>query len=439
MSGHDRVTVVGGGLAGSEAAWQLARRGVPVRLIEMRPARTTEAHRTARLAEIVCSNSFKSDLSPSAPALLKRELEALGSLLLRAARETSVPAGAALAVDRELFAERVTAALEGEPLVEIVREEARSVPDGRAILATGPLTSESLAGDLVRLVGAERLFFYDAIAPVVSDESIDRAEVFQASRYGKGGEDYLNIPLGAESYERLVDAILAADLYPLHAFEEDLFFEACLPIEEIARRGKDALRFGPMKPVGLVDPATGSRPHAAIQLRAENRARTAWNLVGCQTRMRRGEQERVFRSLPGLRGAEFLRYGSLHRNTYLCAPRVLGPGLALRARPDVRLAGQITGVEGYVESIATGLVAALETAREIEGKPPVEWPPECAIGSLLGHLASSGPESFEPANIHFGLFPPLEPRVRGKRERHARMTERAERALAGFLAGAGLC
>jgi methylenetetrahydrofolate--tRNA-(uracil-5-)-methyltransferase len=428
------VTVIGGGLAGCEAAWQLARRGVPVRLYEMRPVRRTEAHETSLLAELVCSNSFKSELIPSAPALLKRELETLGSLLLRVAREASVPAGSALAVDRAIFSERTTAAIEGEPRIEIVREEVRAIPpNGPVIVATGPLTSEPLADEIARIVGEGRLFFYDAIAPVVSAESIDRSALFAASRYGKGGEDYLNVPLNDQDYEAFVDAILAADLYPLHDFEENLFFEACLPIEEIARRGRDSLRFGPMKPVGLLDPRTRKRPFAVLQLRKENREGTAWNLVGCQTRMRRGEQQRIFRALPGLARAEFLRYGSLHRNTYLCAPRVLAGGLALRADPRVRIAGQITGVEGYVESIAMGMVAALQTHRAIEGRERIEWPRESAIGSLLHFLAASDPDHFQPTNIHFGLFPPLETRVRSKKERHARIFHRAEEAFAHFL------
>ncbi len=431
MKSRQTVIIIGGGLAGCEAAFQLARRGVAVRLHEMRPSRPTPAHRTDRLAELVCSNSLKSEVLPSAPALLKREMEALGSLLLRIAKETSVPAGSALAVDRDLFAARATEAIEGEPLIEIVRAEVLAVPRGEpAIVATGPLTSDALAEDLVRLVGEKRLFFYDAIAPVVSDESVDREIAFAASRYGKGGEDYLNVPFTREAYEAFVDSILEADLYPLHDFEENLFFEACLPIEEIARRGRDSLRFGPMKPVGLVDPRSGGRPYAALQLRKENREGTAWNLVGCQTRMRRGEQQRVFRSLPGLADAEFLRFGSLHRNTYLAAPRVLGPGLALRAEPTVRLAGQITGVEGYVESIAMGLVAAIETARALEGRPPALWPRETAIGSLLRYLAESDSDGFQPTNIHFGLFPPLETRVRSKKERHEGICRRAEEALA---------
>lgn len=430
------VTVVGGGLAGSEAAWRLAKCGVPVRLYEMRPAKPTEAHRTGNLAELVCSNSFKSERAPSAPALLKRELERLGSLLLRTARETGVPAGSALAVDRERFASLVTERIEGEPLVEIVREEVPAIPSGGpVIVATGPLTSDALAADLVRLVGNERLFFYDAIAPVIDGESIDRSRVFAASRYGKGGEDYLNVPLSKEEYEQFVDALLAADLYPLHEFEENLFFDACLPIEEIARRGRDSLRFGPMKPVGLEDPRTGERPYAAIQLRMENREGTAWNMVGCQTRMRQGEQRRIFRVLPGMERAEFLRYGSLHRNTYLSAPKVLDARLSLRGEPRVRLAGQITGVEGYVESIAMGLVAAIETVRDLRGEPPVDWARETAIGSLLHFLQSADPDDFQPTNIHFGLFPAFEKRIRKKRERQEAVWERAQTAFDEMVAG----
>ena len=431
------VIVIGGGLAGCEAAWQIARRGAPVRLLEMRPERTTGAHRTGLLAELVCSNSLKSDRAPTAHALLKEELRRLGSLLLEEADRTRVPAGTALAVDRDRFAHEVTARIEGEPLIGVERIEAAAVPEeGPVIVATGPLTSEAMADSLLRLAGENRLFFYDAIAPVLSAESLDRSVLFAASRYGKGGEDYWNVPLGREEYERFVDAILAAELHPLHACEENLFFDACLPIEEIARRGRDALRFGPFKPVGLIDPASGERPWAAIQLRRENDEGTAWNLVGCQTRMKRGEQKRIFRSLPGLGGAEFLRYGSLHRNTYLRSPAILEEGLRLRADRRIRLAGQITGVEGYVESIASGLAAGVDVARSLRGEAPVPWPRESAIGSLLNHLRAADPERFQPTNIHYGLFPPLTaPRRgrRGKRERNEAMTVRARLALDRLL------
>jgi methylenetetrahydrofolate--tRNA-(uracil-5-)-methyltransferase len=426
------VIVIGGGLAGSEAAWQLARRGVPVRLFEMRPERTTEAHRTGRLAELVCSNSFKSDVLPSAPALLKREMRALGSLVLAAGDGARVPAGTALAVDRGRFAAEITRSIEEEPLITVVRGEARSIPEeGDVIFATGPLTSEAFAESLTERVGEERLYFYDAISPVVSTESLDHDVVFAASRYGKGGgDDYLNVPLSRDGYEHLIRELSGADLYPLHEFERTMFFEACLPIEEIARRGKDSLRFGPMKPVGLEDPRTGSRPYAALQLRKENREETAYNLVGCQTRMRRGEQKRIFRSLPGLERVEFLRFGSLHRNTYLCAPKLLGPGLEIHREPRLRLAGQITGVEGYLESTATGLVAAIETARARRRLPPTDWPRATAIGALLHHLRSADPDNFQPTNIHFGLFPPVPgPRRRGKRARNEEMVRRAEEAF----------
>ncbi|MBN1825792.1 MAG: methylenetetrahydrofolate--tRNA-(uracil(54)-C(5))-methyltransferase (FADH(2)-oxidizing) TrmFO [Candidatus Eisenbacteria bacterium] len=431
------VIVIGGGLAGCEASWQLAKRGVPVRLVEMRPEKTTGAHRTGLLAELVCSNSLKSDRPPTAHALLKEELKRLGSLLLETAERTRVPAGTALAVDRDRFAREVTGRIDGEPLIRIERTEAISLPEeGPVIVATGPLTSEAMAAALLRLVGENRLFFHDAIAPVLSAESLDRERLFAASRYGKGGEDYWNIPLDPEEYERFVDAILAADLHPLHACEENPFFDACLPIEEIARRGREALRFGPFKPVGLVDPATGRRPWAAIQLRRENKGGTAWNLVGCQTRMKQGEQRRIFRTLPGLARAEFLRYGSLHRNTYLRAPVILEGGIRLRAEPRIRLAGQITGVEGYVESIASGLAAGMDAAREARGGPLVTWPRETAIGSLLHYLSVSDGSGFQPTNVHFGLFPPLAsaPRGRrGKKERNEAMTERARRALERVL------
>lgn len=437
MNETTTVHVIGGGLAGCEAAWQLARRGVPSLLYEMRPEKTTGAHETGLLGELVCSNSLKSDRLPTAHALLKMELERLGSLLLETAVETRVPAGSALAVDRDMFASRVTARIDGEPLIRVLREEAERIPDADpVIVATGPLTSGAMAGSLAALAGGNRLFFYDAIAPVVSGDSLDRGRLFAASRYGKGGDDYLNIPLDREEYERFVEEILSADLVPVREFEDRLFFEACLPIEEIARRGKETLSFGPFKPVGLTDPATGKRPHAAIQLRMENREGTAWNLVGCQTRMKQGEQKRLFRSLPGMERAEFLRYGSMHRNTYLCAPLLLDDHLRMKSDPRVRLAGQITGVEGYVESIATGLVAGVETALVLSDGESCVWPRETAIGSLLNHLVSSDPVGFQPSNIHFGLFPPLEHARRGrrgKRERHEAMVERARNALDGIV------
>ncbi len=421
------VTIIGGGLAGSEAAWQLAEKGIKTCLYEMRPERSTEAHETDLLGELVCSNSFKSDLLPSAPAILKSEMRQLGSLIIEAADKARVPAGSALAVDRDLFARFITKRIEGHPLITIAREEVTTLPvAGHVIIASGPLTSSALAGALAKLAGEHRLYFYDAISPVLSEESLDRNIIYAASRYGKGGgDDYLNIPLTAEEYDGMIDGMAAADLYPLHEFETSIFFDACLPIEELARRGRDTPRFGPMKPVGLPNPETGEIPHAVIQLRKENREGTSYNLVGCQTRMRQGEQKRIFRSLPGLARAEFLRYGSLHRNTYLCSPKILGSRLQFLADPRIRLAGQITGVEGYLESTAMGMVAAIETARDIRRKAPVPWPRETAFGALLRYIAEADPEDFQPTNINFGLFPRLSGKKRRKRDRNRLVHERA--------------
>lgn len=401
----------------------------------MRPERATEAHTTGRLAELVCSNSFKSDLIPSAPAILKRELRAFGSLILEAADRTSVPAGSALAVDREQFSRFITGRIEGEELIEVVRREATDLPTDRpAIIASGPLTSPSLAAALGRAAGEERLYFYDAISPVISEESIERPPVYAASRYGKGGaDDYLNIPLSRKEYLNLIGRLLDAELYPLHEFEQSLFFDGCMPIEEIARRGEQTLAFGPMKPVGLPDPRTGEIPHAVIQLRKENREGTSYNMVGCQTRMKQGEQKRILRTLPGLANAEFLRFGSLHRNTYLCSPRLLGAGLAMRSAPHIRIAGQITGVEGYLESTATGLAAALATARKSRREVALRWPPETAIGALLRYIRESDPENFQPTNINFGLFPRLSGKKRRKRERNEAIAARAGNALQRVL------
>ncbi len=404
----------------------------------MRPGTNTEAHTTGDLAELVCSNSFKSNLLPSAHAILKREMRALGSIVLEAADATAVPAGSALAVNREQFARLITMKIEAEPLIDLVREEATDLPSaGSLIVATGPLTSDALSRSLGKIVGEHRLYFYDAISPVISDESIARPPAYAASRYGKGGaDDYLNIPLGCEEYEKLVSELLEADLYPVHEFEKSMFFDGCLPIEEIARRGRDTLAFGPMKPVGLEDPRTGKIPHAVIQLRRENREGTSYNMVGGQTRMRQEEQKRILRALPGLENAEFLRFGSLHRNTYLCSPRLLGDQLELKSAPHIRIAGQITGVEGYLESTCTGLVAGMAAAREVLGEPPLSWPPEMAAGALLRHLRESDPENFQPTNTNFGLFPRLPGKKRRRRrDRNEAIESRAAEALETFLKG----
>jgi methylenetetrahydrofolate--tRNA-(uracil-5-)-methyltransferase len=404
------VHVVGGGLAGSECAYQLARRGVPVVLHEMRPAQPTPAHKTGDLAELVCSNSLRSDDPLHAAGLLKREMEAFDSLIIAAARAAAVPAGSALAVDRERFASRVTATLASLPGVEMRRDEVTEIPldPGGAdlVVATGPLTSPAMAAALQRLLGSEYLYFYDAIAPIVEAESLDTGRLFWQSRYGKGGDDYLNAPLDRERYEQFHAALLAAEVLAPHEFEKAIFFEGCLPIEELARRGTDTLRYGPMKPVGLRGP-DGRRPWAVVQLRQETLARRQFNLVGFQSRMKWGEQQRVLRLIPGLEQAEFVRFGQIHRNTFINAPRHLDAFYRVRSAPRVRLAGQITGVEGYLESAATGLAIGLYLSLERQGRPAEPLPASTALGSLARHLTESDPLHFQPANVNYGLFPEL--------------------------------
>ena len=417
------VHIVGGGLAGSECAYQLGRRGVPAILWEMRPTKTTPAHATGQLAELVCSNSLRSDDPHHAAGLLKRELERFGSLIIAAARGAAVPAGSALAVDREDFANTVTSTLESMPGVELRRQEATAIPAGDVVIATGPLTSEPLTKALAAVLDEESLYFYDSIAPIVDGDSLEMSELFWASRYGKGGQDYLNSAMDRETYLGLHQALLEAELAPLHDFEKHLFFEGCLPIEELARRGVDTLRFGPMKPVGLQTP-DGHRPYAVLQLRRESLARDHFNLVGFQTRMKWPEQKRVFRQLPGLGRAQFIRLGQVHRNTFINAPRHLDPFYRLRSDPRIRLAGQITGVEGYLESAASGLAAALYIALERQGQNPEAFPPTTALGALARHLTESASKHFQPANINYGLFLDLGQRI-PKRLRRQAYVERA--------------
>ena len=442
------VVVVGAGLAGSEAAWQLASRGVDVRLYDMKPERLSPAHRSQDFAELVCSNSLRANTLGNAVGLLKEEMRRLGSLVLRVADEAAVPAGRALAVDRERFARGITAAIEAHPRIEIRRELVRGIPDAPlVILATGPLTDPALAADLGKWLGEEYLYFYDAISPTLYADSIDESVVFRASRYDEEGEgDYLNVPLTRVEYEGFVDELLGAETVPLHDFEAALYFEGCLPIEEMARRGRDTLAYGPLKPVGLLDPRTGKRPHAVVQLRQEDREGTLYNLVGCQTKLRVGEQKRIFRALPGLAGAVFARFGSIHRNTYVNAPVQLDAELQLKARPGVFLAGQIAGVEGYVESAALGYLVGLGVAHRALGlpAPPPRPPPETAHGALLRHLQNANARHFQPMNVNYGLFPPLSPeeatyqaasgrrKKRPKREKNEKLAERALQALAGF-------
>ena len=420
------VTVVGAGLAGCEAALQLARRGVPVRLVEMRPQQMTPAHRTGDVAELVCSNSLKSEEPRNAHGLLKAELHEFGSALLPCAEASRIPGGKALVVDRQRFSVAVQAALDAAG-VAVERREATEL-DGLTIVATGPLTSAAMATALEQRLGAGRLFFFDAIAPVLDAESLDRSRVFAASRYG-AGDDYLNSAMSEPEYDAFIDALLSAELHPMHDFESGRFFEGCLPIEEMARRGRLVPAFGPMKPVGIADPATGRRPFAVVQLRRENAEGTMYNLVGFQTRLAHGEQERVFRMIPGLERARFLRFGSMHRNTFLDAPRVLGPTLATLADPALFIAGQLTGVEGYVESIAAGLVAGVNAARLATGQEPLCWPVETMTGALLRYVTMPNP-AFQPMNANFGLLPAIEGRLRGRDKRQVL----AERALAAAVA-----
>ena len=429
------IHILGGGLAGCEAAWQVANAGLDCILHEMRPVRSTAAHKTDQLAELVCSNSLKSESENSAPWLLKEELRRLNSLLLRVARQARVPGGHALTVDREVFAREATLAMEQNPRIELRRGEVTSIPaDAITIVATGPLTSGALAEEIGRITGSERLFFYDSISPIVEAGSIDLTIAFRASRYGKSldsTDDYLNCPFNREQYERMVDALLTAEGVPAHIPEDQTpFFEACLPIEELARRGRETLRFGPMKPVGLTDPRTGRRPYAVVQLRQENLRAESYNLVGFQNHMRFGDQARVFRMIPGLERAEFLRYGQIHRNTYINAPALLKPTLQLRARPEIFFAGQISGVEGYVESIATGLVAGRHAVELAMLEPVRPFPRETAIGSLCTYVSGADPAHYQPANITFDLLPSLDEETRhrmrhDKRARHAEVCRRA--------------
>lgn len=437
------VSVIGGGLAGCEAAWQVAQVGVPVVLFEMRPLRRTAAHRTDDFGELVCSNSLKSEQLHSAPWLLKTELRQLGSLLLKAAEIARVPGGHALTVDREVFSQAITNAISGHDLITIRREEVASVPkQGIVIIASGPLTSDALAEDIGRLTGAERLFFYDSISPIVAAESIDMSVAFRASRWGKsldGSDDYINCPFDREGYYRFVEALLAAECYLPHIPEDKTpYFESCLPIGEIARRGPETLRFGPMKAAGLDDPRTGRWPYAAVQLRQENQRADSYNLVGFQNNLKFADQARIFRMIPGLENAEFLRFGQMHRNTYINSPALLHPTLQLRGNEQVFFAGQISGVEGYAESIATGLLAGINAGALSRQRPPLQMPRETALGSLCHYITQSDRRTFQPANITFDLLPGLaeedKRRYRhDKKARHAAVCGRAEEALKTVL------
>jgi methylenetetrahydrofolate--tRNA-(uracil-5-)-methyltransferase len=433
------IKVIGAGLAGAEAAWQLARRGLEVDLYEMRPVRSTPAHQTGQMAELVCSNSLKSESEYTAPWLLKEELRRAGSLLIEIARETAVPAGHALAVDRELFAARVTSAICREPCIRVHRQEATWVAEheGITIIATGPLTSDALSGEIARLSGGGHLYFYDSISPIVEAESIDMERVYLAARYDKGTADYINCPFTREEYDRFYDALVAAESVEARDWENLNYFEACLPIEELARRGRDTLRFGPMKPVGLRDPRTGKQPYAVVQLRRENLRADSYNIVGFQNHLKYGEQQRVFRMIPGLENARFLRYGQIHRNTYINSPSLLRPTLQMNMHPNVLFAGQICGVEGYTESIAAGLMAGIHAAALAAGCEPVPPPRASACGSLVHYITHADARNFQPANITFDLLLPLDERVRDRAQRHRLQCDRALREFDAWWSAVG--
>jgi methylenetetrahydrofolate--tRNA-(uracil-5-)-methyltransferase len=427
------VTIVGGGLAGCEAAWQLARRGVRVELYEMRPVKPTPVHQTGDLAELVCSNSLRGNALDQAAGLLKEEMRRLDSLVVRTADAVKVPAGSALAVDRGLFARRMTEAIAALPGVTLHREELARIPDDPVtIVATGPLTSDALASEVAAFVGRTHLHFFDAVSPVVEADSIDFEQVFRASRYGKGGDDYLNCPLDEASYKAFYEALTGAECASVHDFEKEFFFEGCLPVEVIASRGLDTLRFGPMKPVGLADPRSGRRPYAVVQLRQDNLAASHWSMVGFQTQLKWGEQKRVFQMIPGLERAEFVRFGMIHRNTYVNAPLTLEPTFETRRRPGLFFAGQMSGVEGYVESAASGLVAGLGAFFRARGETPLALPEDTALGALGRYIARSDPENYQPTNIAFGLLPELDERVRDKAKKRLALAERALASLGRF-------
>ncbi|MCY0875322.1 MAG: methylenetetrahydrofolate--tRNA-(uracil(54)-C(5))-methyltransferase (FADH(2)-oxidizing) TrmFO [Firmicutes bacterium] len=431
----NRVTVIGAGLAGSEAAWQIARQGVHVTLHEMRGVRPTPAHRGSDFAELVCSNSLRAAGLTNAVGLLKEEMRRLDSLIMRAADATAVPAGGALAVDREAFSSMITQALSSHPLITVVRDEVQAIPDEGeiTIVATGPLTSEALSASIKAYTGDESLYFYDAAAPIVDRATVDETRVYLASRYDKGEAAYLNCPMSEEEFDRFYDELIAAQTAPLEAFEREVYFEGCMPVEVMAKRGRQTLLFGPMKPVGLSDPRTGQQPFAVVQLRQDNAAATLFNLVGFQTHLKWGEQKRVFQLIPGLENAEFVRYGVMHRNTYINSPRVLCETYQTKARNDLFFAGQITGVEGYVESAAAGLLAGFNAGRLALGKETVEAPRTTAIGSLAYYITHADPEHFQPMNVTFGLFPPVEERIRSKREKNEKIVARSLETIQNFI------
>lgn len=430
---ENEIVIIGAGLAGAEAAWQAASRGIKVKLFEMRPEKKAPAHHTGYFAELVCSNSLRAAAVENAVGLLKEEMRSLDSLIMKCADDNKVPAGGALAVDRHKFAAQVTEVLANHSLVEVIREEVLSIPQkGPVIVASGPLTSEAMARSIKDLTGEEYLYFYDAAAPIVTYESLNMDVIYRASRYGKGDADYLNCPMDREQYENFWRELVSAEVAPLKEFEKEVFFEGCMPIEAMAARGEKTLLFGPLKPVGLEVPGTGERPYAVVQLRQDDAEGTIYNIVGFQTHLKWGEQERVFRMIPGLEGAEFVRYGVMHRNTFINSPVLLKPTLQYIGREDLFFAGQITGVEGYVESAAAGLIAGINAARLVKGLNTLTFPLETAHGALTNYITTANPKSFQPMNINFGLIPPLGEKIKDKKLKNQLIAKRALKKMEDF-------
>ena len=438
-TGQPYVTVIGAGPAGSECAWQLAKRGISVRLVEMKPKKMTPAHVSPYFGELVCANSLRSDELTNAVGLLKAEMRALGSLFLESADKNRVPAGGALAVDREGFARTITEKLYGNPHIQIIQEEAADIPEGEVVIATGPLSSDAIADRIREKCGGEGLHFYDAVAPIVTLESVDMDSAFYASRYNKGTADYVNCPMNREEYNFFVAELVSAKEAPAHGFDDGVVFEGCMPVEVMARRGQDTLRYGPLKPVGLIDPRTGRENYAVVQLRKDNAEGTLYNLVGFQTHLTWGEQKRVFSMIPALKNAEFVRYGVMHRNTYLNSPELLDRYYRLRSEPRISFAGQMTGVEGYVESAASGMLVGLETAARLLGLPPLDFPQETAIGALALYVSGGSVGDFQPMNINFGLISPLGRRVKGKRNKNAEISARSLTVIEEYRKGELFC
>lgn len=426
------VKVIGAGLAGSEAAWQIAQQGVKVHLYEMRPVKKTAAHRSEHFAELVCSNSLRANNLTNAVGILKEEMRHLNSVIIKAADECSVPAGGALAVDREEFARKVTSYIESHPNITVFRKEIPAIPEGISIVATGPLTSESLSKELQKLTGEEHLYFYDAAAPIIDKETINMDKVFLASRYDKGEAAYLNCPMNEEEFAIFYEALITAEVVPFKEFEKEIFFEGCMPVEVMAKRGDKTLLFGPLKPVGLIDPRTGEQAHAVVQLRQDNSAGTLFNIVGFQTHLKWGDQKRVIQLIPGLEQAEIIRYGVMHRNTFINSPNLLKPTYQYKKRDSLFFAGQMTGVEGYVESAASGLIAGINAAKLARGLDPIIFPQETAIGSMSHYITTADHRNFQPMNANFGLFPPLPKRIKNKQEKNLAYAERAISTIQNF-------